>query len=98
MVGLEPRGSASDDGVGEEEKLSGTRDEGELVGFALVGEASVESFELRVPVEGGGESGSEEAVAEALSSTGDVPLSVVVAGVVVVGSEAGESGGFLAGE
>jgi len=68
------------------------------VGFALGGETSVEGGELRVPPEGGGESGVEEGVAQALSSAGDVALAVVVAGVVVIGCEAGESGGFLAGE
>src|SRR3972149_2937859 len=66
---FDPRGAAGDDGIGVDQELTGTGDEGDFVVFGL-DEAGVESDEMRVPAEGTGQGGGVEALADAGAPAG----------------------------
>ena len=50
-----PWSTAGDDGIEEDEKLSGAGDEGLLVGFSFCDQSSIERDELGIPLKCGGQ-------------------------------------------
>src|SRR5579885_3270678 len=93
-----PGGGALDDGIGEDDELSGAGDEGEFVGFAAGGEAAVEGDKGGVPAEGGGQGGGIEGAAQALAAAGDVAFAAMFAAVVIEGGQTGQGGGLFAAD
>src|SRR3990172_6486182 len=87
---FDPRGAAGDDGIGVDQELTGTGDEGDFVVFGL-DEAGVESDEMRVPAEGTGQGGGVQALADAGAPAGDATQPLVATAVVVEGGQAGQS-------
>jgi len=85
-----------DDGVGEDEELSDTGDNGFPVGLAVVLKAAVESDQSGVPALGCRQCSIEERSADTTATAGDMALAGTFARVVVVRSDANQGGDLLA--
>jgi len=93
-----PRSAALDDGVGEQNELSGACDERGGVWLSGSGQPGIEALEGRVPAEGGGQCRGAEQATRTTPPAGDVALAAMAAAVVVEWRMTGQSGGLLAGD
>ena len=89
---------APDEKAEKDRSGGGAGDEGELMGLSGGDQAFVDSCELVVPTEGGGQGRDIEAFAQALTTALDMSHTNLIAAIVVVGSKAGESGGLFTRE
>src|SRR4029453_15895871 len=92
-----PWGVPGDDGVGQDDELSGHGDGGAQVAFAVGAQALVEGLEIGVP-SGSAEGAHEDALAQAGAAALHMPPSLGLAGVVVEGGGADQRGGRLAAD
>lgn len=85
-----PRGSAGDDGVGEDEEFAGARDQGHGMGFAARDEPAIECLERRVPAEGGRQCCGVERAAQPAAASGNMSFALPASALLDERCQAGK--------
>jgi hypothetical protein len=95
-AGFGPWCAAGEDGVCEDDELSGAGNERDFVGVSGGDETLVEGNELPVPLEGGWQSSGVDAGSQPRTTAPDMALTVAFAAGIVEWGDASEGGGLLA--
>src|ERR1700681_79011 len=88
--------SSGEDGICEDDQLSGAGYQREFMGFSSLGQPFVEGNQLGVPSERGWQSSGVDAFAQTFSAAGDMSLALAIAAVMNKRRQASERCGLLA--